>query len=171
MFFTSPNGVTHFLNGIDITSLETKKIACLGTGTASSLIKNNISPDFIGNDSVDEVGRKFRQLVKEDYVLFPGAQEGKRSIQKLLSSDQVINVSTYKTTLKQIELKERYTFILFTSPSNVRAFFNSGNNIHGSQLAIAIGESTNLELISQGVKPVIAKGYLEKDWLKATIKN
>ena len=92
-------------------------------------------------------------------------------MQKILQESQVIDLPIYETQLKDLVFQETFYSVVFTSPSNVRAFFNSGNTSSSFQKAIAIGKSTEMELLQNGVKPVLANSYLEEDWADAVISS
>ena len=143
----------------------------MGVGTANALKKFNIDSDFIGKNEIRRVAKEFAEIIGEEKVLFPGAKNGKRSVQKILQESQVIDLPIYETQLKDLIFQETFYSVAFTSPSNVRAFFNSGNTSSSFQKAIAIGKSTEMELLQNGVKPVLANSYLEEDWSDAAISS
>ena len=163
--------MVHFFEGTNKEEVRYKKTACLGISTASKLKEYQIEPDFVGTEDIIDVANYFINKIDQDFVLFPRAEVSKRSIQKRLNSNQVEDLIVYKTIEKDILLERIYDVILFTSPSNVRAFFNSGNTIGESQRAIAIGLSTKSELESFNVEAGLAISYLEKDWLEAVLST
>jgi uroporphyrinogen-III synthase len=85
-------------------------------------------------------------------VLFPGAEESLRSIQKGLSADtKVINIVVYETVLEDEVEGSGADVLVFTSPSNVDAYF-AENLLDPYQKVIAIGKSTGKKFEEMGVK-------------------
>ncbi|UTW64660.1 uroporphyrinogen-III synthase [bacterium SCSIO 12741] len=154
VFFNSPSAVRHAWNRIP----STTKIAALGEGTARELIKQGLTPQFIGSHPVEKAAAQFGQLVGEGKVLFPVTRIGKRTVQKALPADQVIEVGAYETLNRSCELPGDLDVIAFTSPSNVQSFFDQHEIPKGVQL-VAIGETTAEALRTKGYSARVAKGY------------
>ena len=109
--------------------------------------------DFIG-EGIDptEVAAGFALLANGKTVMFPSAENSVRSIQQGLSADtKVINLSVYETILEENPEPSGAEILVFTSPSNVEAYF-ANNLIHHDQKVIAIGKSTGKKLEEIQVK-------------------
>ncbi|GEM_PF-3864319 len=127
----------------------------------------NVSSSYTGSHEVERVAFEFVSLVGQEKVLFPGAADGRRNIQKKLPTNQVIDLPIYETKTINILLSDNYDVVVFTSPSNVLGYFNSGNKININQKAIAIGRSTKQELDNQGVDSILPWSYKELAWADA----
>jgi uroporphyrinogen-III synthase len=69
-----------------------------------------------------------------------------QSIQwQMVKRENVFNLEVYATLKHSIEISPDFEIIVFTSPSNVEAFFEK-NKLHPHQKAIAMGESTGKAL-------------------------
>jgi hydroxymethylbilane synthase len=88
-------------------------------------------------------------------VLFPRAQDSLLSIQKALKPDtKVIDLPIYETVIEE-DVDQTYAEILiFTSPSNVDAYFVD-NLLEPGQKVIAIGNSTAKKFEEMGVKCIL----------------
>jgi uroporphyrinogen-III synthase len=106
----------------------------------------------VGNDSA-EVAAEFAQLVTAgDTVMFPGAKESLRSIQQGLAADiKIIDLPIYETVLEDNVEASGAEVLVFTSPSNVDAYFVD-NLLDPYQKVIAIGKSTGRKFEEMGVK-------------------
>ena len=131
---------------------KNKKIAAFGNSTANYLKKNGFIPDFTGNGDPDSVSKDFLKTIKDDeIVFFPTSNISLGSVQKKLPNKNKVVKVTYNTIFKEIKLKQ-YDYLVFTSPSNVKAF-NTKNSV-GNKIAISIGPSTSKALRSAAVSSV-----------------
>ena len=123
----------------------------MGSGTAKTLAEYGMQPDFEGSGSPTEVARSFADRLGDGQtVLFPGAKESLRSIQKALgNSIRVVDLAVYATREMGEPLKMEPDVLVLTSPSNVRSFLK-GNTLQSHQRVVAIGPSTLQELKSNG---------------------
>lgn len=79
--------------------------------------------------------------MKLESVLFPISEISNKTIQKKLSKTQFFNLVCYSTKHKQnIQLIEE-DILFFTSPSNVKAYFNNFKLLP-HQKAFGIGKTT-----------------------------
>ena len=107
--------------------------------------------DFIGqNTDTKLVGKQFASLVGSAKVLFPIAKESMQSIQQQFTKN-TINLPVYETLKKPIEVDSSTNILVFTSPSNVEAFFEK-NKWQEHYKAVAMGEATEHALYRKGVK-------------------
>ena len=131
---------------------KNKKIAAFGNSTANYLKKNGFIPDFTGNGDPDSVSKDFLKTINDDeIVFFPSSNISLGSVQKKLPNKNKVVKVTYNTIFKEIKLKQ-YDYLVFTSPSNVKAF-NTKNTV-GNKIAISIGPSTSKALRSAAVSSV-----------------
>ena len=151
LFFSSKNAVKFFFQHKP--QIENTKIGCVGKATADELRKFGKRADFIGN-SVDTklIGKQFAATVGKGTVLFPQAKESMRSIQQAFTNPkQTIDIAVYETIKNNVEVIPDFEIAVFTSPSNVQAFFEK-NKITAEQKIIAMGDATAAMLKKQGVK-------------------
>ena len=145
VFFSSKHAVRYFFN--QDPKLENVKFGCIGTSTSAELRAFGKRADFIGQSTdIKLVGKQFSSKVGNSRVLFPIARGSMQSIQwQMVKRDNVINLEVYATLKHSIEISPDYEVIIFTSPSNVEAYFEK-NTIHPHQKIIAMGESTGKAL-------------------------
>lgn len=133
-----------------------KKIAAYGKSTASYLYKNGLNVDFTGQGSPHEIAEAFKiKLKSNEIAFFPSSNRTIGTVQSLLNKKNKIVISTYNTKLIQVSV-ELNDFYVFTSPSNVEAFFKT-NSFKNSK-AISIGPSTTKTLKDFGVT-VVTEAY------------
>lgn len=142
VFFSSRNAVAYFLKLNPIFSKKTK-FGVVGSGSAEALRNEGIVPHFIGQTAdTKEIAREFAELVKGQSVLFPRAKDSLQSIQKGLDeSTHIIDLPIYETVILDRVEPSYADILIFTSPSNVDAYFEENLMEQGQQI-IAIGEST-----------------------------
>ncbi len=154
IFFNSKNAIEHFFN-LKPFILKKTKIAVLGRGSESTLRKFGRVADFSGDDlgiSTDEIAQEFAKLVDGQTVLIPRAKGSLQSIQKALTADtKVIDMPIYETVLDEKVDKSNAEVLIFTSPSNVEAYFKE-NLAEPDQKIICIGYSTAKLIEEMGLK-------------------
>lgn len=145
VFFSSKHAVRYFMG--QNPQLDNVKFGCIGTSTSAELRSFGKRADFIGQSTdIKLVGKQFSSKVGNSRVLFPIARGSMQSIQwQMVKRDNVINLEVYATLKHSIEISPEYEIIIFTSPSNVEAYFEK-NTLHSHQKAIAMGESTGKAL-------------------------
>jgi len=163
VFFSSPNAVKFFLKKVEEAKLSKLKIAVLGSGTLEKLKKYNLNPHFIGNNAnTIEIAKTFSKLLSEnDTVLIPESDISLQKISKTLSKvskAKIEIIKVYKTILKKISVDNSYNILIFTSPSNVEAYFSS-NKITASSQIISIGNSTSKKLSKYTNNKVLTAKY------------
>ena len=83
--------------------------------------------------------------------MFPRAQDSLLSIQKSLPEDtKVIDLPIYETVIEDDIDQTHADVLIFTSPSNVDAYF-ANNLLDPGQQVIAIGSSTGKKFEEMGV--------------------
>lgn len=153
IFFNSKNAIEHFFK-LEPVLLKKTKIAVLGRGSESTLRKFGRTADFSGDDlgiSTEEIAQKFAEIVEGQTVLIPRAKDSLQSIQKALKeSTQVIDMPIYETVLEEQVDKTNAEVLIFTSPSNVEAYFKE-NLADPDQKIICIGYSTAKVIADMGL--------------------
>ena len=152
IFFTSKNAVEYFFN-LGPQFPKKIKFGVMGAGSEDMLRRNGHFADFVGegNDTAD-VASDFAKLANGMHVLFPGADNPMRSIQQGLSAEtKIIDLPVYETVLEEEVEPSGAEVMVFTSPSNVEAYF-ADNLLEPGQKVIAIGKSTGKKFDEMGVK-------------------
>ncbi len=97
-------------------------------------------------------------LLSTDFVWFPGAADGNRTVQEVLPHDAYLDIPIYYTQPSPGVVFDPHDLILFTSPSNVEGYLMN-NQILPNQKILAIGKTTAAKLQSQGYEAQIAVGF------------
>jgi hydroxymethylbilane synthase len=151
IFFSSRNGVEYFFKLKPALSKRIK-FGVVGRGSEDALRRQGHLAGFVGESGdIKEVAEDFAALVKGLTVMFPRAQDSLLSIQKSLSADtKIVDLPIYETVIVD-ELDQTHADVLiFTSPSNVDAYF-ADNLLDPGQQVIAIGNSTGKKFDEMGV--------------------
>jgi hydroxymethylbilane synthase len=153
VFFSSKHAVKFFLN--QKPALQNVKFGCVGSSTAQELRAFGYRADFIGQGTDTKlIGKQFSSKVGHAKVLFPIAKDSLQTIQmQMVKRDNAINLPVYHTLKHSLEVDDSYTVLVFTSPSNVDAFFEK-NKISPSQKIVAMGDATANALLKKKVKDV-----------------
>lgn len=151
IFFSSKHAVKFFFR--QKPKLGKVKIGCVGKATAQELRNFGQRADFIGQSTDTKmIGKQFSSLVGKAKVLFPMAKESMQSIQhQLVSKDSAINLPVYQTLKHPTVVDASTHIVVFTSPSNVEAFFEK-NKWNQSCKAVAMGDATAATLAKKGVR-------------------
>ena len=152
IFFSSKNAVEYFFQ-LDPVLPKHVKFGVMGAGSEEMLRRKGHFTDYVGESGdTAEVAEGFAELVKGATVLFPGAEDSLRSIQKGLSPDtKIIDLPVYETVLVDEVETSSADVLVFTSPSNVDAYFTE-NLLDPYQKVVAIGKSTGKKFDEMGVK-------------------
>lgn len=171
IFFSSRNAIKFFFEQ-EPTIHPGTRFAVFGKGSAETLGKYGRNADFVGsgNDST-AIARKFVSLVDGEIVLFPQAIESLQTVQRWLPFNNIArNLFVYKTELRTDVSLPDVEILVFTSPSNVKAFFGF-QTIKMFQKVIAIGTSTALALKSKGVRNIyLPREFHEESILQAILE-
>jgi hydroxymethylbilane synthase len=153
LFFSSKNAVEYFFQ-LNPQLPKDVKFGVVGAGSEEMLRRKGYFANYVGvgNDTT-EIAEEFAKLVNAgDVVMFPGAKESLRSIQKGLSPEvKIIDLPIYETVLEDDVEASGAEVLVFTSPSNVDAYFID-NLLDPYQKVIAIGKSTGKKFEEMGVK-------------------
>jgi hydroxymethylbilane synthase len=152
IFFTSKNAVEYFFE-LKPQLPKKVKFGVMGSGSEDMLRRNGHFADYVG-ESTDtaEVAHEFAALANGTTVLFPGAENPMRSIHQGLSTEtKIIDLPVYETVLEERVEGSGADVLVFTSPSNVEAYFTD-NLLDIGQQVIAIGKSTGSKLDELNIK-------------------
>jgi len=160
IFFSSKHAVKYFFSQHPV--LGKQKFACVGKATAETLRRFGKRADFIGYSTDTKLtGKQFAARAGDGTVLFPQAKGSLRSVQNgFVSEKQVVNLVVYETLKRNEEEIPLTDIILFTSPSNVDAYFEK-NKVLPSQKIIAMGEATASGLKKYGVHKAVLPDTFE----------
>jgi len=154
IFFNSKNAIEYFFK-LDPQLPKKTKFGVIGRGSEDMLRQFGKLPHFNGEDEgVDtaDIAEEFAAIANGTTVLFPGAKDSLRTIQKALSSrTKIIDLPVYETVMDEEVAKSFADVLIFTSPSNVEAYFTD-NLLDPDQRVICIGKSTGKKFAGLGVK-------------------
>ena len=152
IFFSSKNAVDYFFRLEPALPIGVK-FGVMGAGSEEMLRLQGHFANFTGSggDTAD-VADEFAKLTNGGTILFPGAEDSLKSIQKGLSdTTKIIDLPIYETVLEDDVEASGADVLVFTSPSNVDAYFVN-NLLDPYQKVIAIGKSTGKKFDEMGVK-------------------
>lgn len=157
LFFGSKNAIDHFF-ALNPLLMKKTKIAVLGQGSEQTLRKYNRVADFSGDNigiRPEEFADEFAKVANGTKVVIPSAKYSLGTIQKALSPDtNVVNIPVYETVQIEDVDKTNADVLIFTSPSNVEAYFKE-NLLTPGQKIISIGISTGKKLDEMGLDYVL----------------
>ncbi len=151
IFFTSKNSVRFFFKQ-DI-NLNNRKVGCVGKATHRELTKYVSRIDFIGDSvNINDIGKSFVKKVNDGTCLFPVSNISKRTIQKYFPNQEKTHDLIVYNTIKKNDFKDpKADVLIFTSPSNVKAYFSKVKLKEGQSI-VSIGPTTEKELKKFGVQ-------------------
>ena len=145
IFFSSKHAVKFFFQ--QQPKIEKVKFGCISKQTAMELRQFNQRADFIGQSTDTKlIGKQFSSLVGNAKILFPIAKESMQSVQnQIVKKENAINLPVYQTLKHAVIIDKDTNILVFTSPSNVDAFFEK-NKWESHYKAIAMGDATGKAL-------------------------
>lgn len=155
IFFTSKNAIDYFFaqqpnlpGGV--------KYGVIGNASANHLLKYDLRADFTGKGvNLVHIAKEFREVLQNESVLFPQAIDSYQTIQKQLAfTNTCYNLYVYKTSIRTDFDLPFSDILVFTSPSNVIAYYNK-YKVDPRQVVIAIGPSTKHKLHEYNVMDVL----------------
>jgi len=153
VFFGSKNGIENFFKLEPRLSKRTK-FAVIGRGSEEMLRQFGHAPEFSGERlgiNMEEIAEEFAKIARGTTVLIPRAKDSLETIQKSLTADtKVINLPVYQTRIDTNVSKSNADVLIFTSPSNVEAYFVD-NLVDPGQQIICIGRSTGRKIEELGL--------------------
>ena len=154
IFFSSKNGIESFFS-LKPELNKKVKFGVLGRASEEMLRRFGYIPDFNGEeDGIDtvDIAKEFAKIANGTTVLFPGAKDSLRTIQQgLNASTKVIDLPVYETEMDENCSPSAAEVLIFTSPSNVDAYF-ANNLLEIGQQVICIGKSTGKKFDEMNVK-------------------
>jgi hydroxymethylbilane synthase len=172
IFFSSKNSIINFFAQRPVLKSGVK-FGVMSDVSAECLFEFNQKADFIGKGvNVTQIAKDFAGYIKDDTVLFPQAIDSLQTIQKQLSFTNIChNLFVYKTSLRTDFTLPTADLLAFTSPSNVKAYFEKYKPVKGQKI-VAIGSTTADKLRDYGIKNVGMPGsFDETGLLKAIIEQ
>lgn len=165
IFFSSKNAIKYFFSQSPELHAQIK-FGVMSKVSADYLLKFGKTAEFIGQGiDLATIAKDFKKTIKDESVLFPQAIDSLKSIQKHLSFiNTCYNLFVYKTTIRSDFTIPRVDVLIFTSPSNVNAYFNK-YTLEPGQKVIAIGTSTKQKLSEYGVRDVLMPDKFSEDAL------
>ena len=150
IFFSSKHAVKYFFS--QKPNIGTVKIGCVGKGTADELRSYGYRAQFIGQSTDTKlIGKQFASLAGNAKVLFPVAKESLKSIQNQFArKENAIDLPVYATIKHSVEISADTDIIVFSSPSNVEAYFEK-NKLAAHQKAVAMGDATANALVKRKI--------------------
>lgn len=156
VFFSSRNGIEHFFKLKPVFN-ENTKFAVVGRGSEETL-KKYATASYTGEEEgIDmvQVGKEFAKVAQGKKVLFPSAIGSLQTIKKQLTADiQVVDLPIYETVAIDNPIKSEAEVLIFTSPSNAKAYF-AKHALSARQRVISIGYSTGAVLQELGIAYVL----------------
>lgn len=153
VFFASKNGIENFFKLEPRLSKRTK-FAVIGRGSEEMLRQFGYAPEFSGERlgiNMEEIAGEFAKIADGTTVLIPRAKDSLETIQKSLTADtKVINLPVYQTRIDTNVSKSNADVLIFTSPSNVEAYFVD-NLVDPGQQIVCIGRSTGRKIEELGL--------------------
>ncbi|WP_026898873.1 hydroxymethylbilane synthase [Daejeonella oryzae] len=157
IFFSSKNAIEYFFQ-LNPNLGKKVKFGVLGRASEDMLRRFGKTAAFNGeNEGIDtsDIAESFAALANGSHILFPGAKESLRTVQKALSAEtKIIDLPVYETVLEEDVPASLAEVLIFTSPSNVEAYF-ADNLLEPGQKVICIGNSTGKKFDEMGVKYIL----------------
>lgn len=154
VFFSSKNGIENFFRLKPRLSKHVQ-YAVVGRGSEETLRSYGITPAFTGEAEgieMEKVGDAFAQVAAGSTVLFPRAKGSLQTIQSRLTPDtRIIDLPVYETRIDENVERSAADVLIFTSPTNVEAYFKD-NLVEPGQQIISIGNSTGRKLEEMGLQ-------------------
>ena len=152
VFFSSIRSAK-FLSESKKIKLDNYRIACAGPQTALKLSEMGLKVDFIGSNASNPklVSEQFSAWLGARKVFIPSSNRSLRSIEESIPNDQIQRAIVYETLLLPLKIFST-DVLVFTSPSNVHAYFIE-NDILEDSIVIAWGHSTKKALLDYGCQP------------------
>ncbi len=149
VFFSSIRSAK-FLSESKKINLDNYSIACAGSQTALKLNEMGLKPDFIASNASNpkHVSEEFSTWLGARKVFIPSSNRSLRSIEESISAEQIKRAILYETLLLPLQVVS-IDILVFTSPSNVHAYFIN-NEILEHSIVIAWGHSTKRALLGYG---------------------
>ena len=157
IFFSSKNAIEYFFQ-LDPQLSKKIKFGVLGRASEDTLRRFGKAAAFNGeSEGIDtsDIAETFAVMANGLNVLFPGAKESMRTVQKSMSAEtKIIDLPVYETVMEENIASSQAEILIFTSPSNVEAYF-ADNLLQPGQKIICIGNSTGKIFDDMGLKYIL----------------
>lgn len=168
LVFTSSIGIKVFFDYLKEKRMDYRKIshlrfACIGTGTAKTLLEYGFTADFIPSEyTAGVLGKELSaELNRNDKALVLRAKNGSEELTTIFDKAGIkySDVKIYDTKAKKKRIACDTDYITFASASGVTAFFENGGTLSQAK-PVCIGGITAEELKKYSdIKPLIAKKH------------
>jgi uroporphyrinogen-III synthase len=166
VFFSSKQAVRAFFKQ-EKTHTQLR-YAAVGEGTAE-VLRAFAPVSFVGQSTdTEKVALAFAQQLGQELVLFPSSNISERTIQKAIPAVQVLEVTCY-TTLETPIAVGHPDVLVFSSPSNVRAFFSANTLLYHQQI-IAFGPTTAKQVAAYSSHSVQVLNIVDSNSILEAIK-
>ncbi|MCL4151316.1 UNVERIFIED_CONTAM: hypothetical protein GTU68_067001, partial [Idotea baltica] len=142
LFFSSPRAAQFFFDKYNANDIAHLKIAAIGPGTESALLKLGVEAEFCGEkNNTEKVAHDFLKVSEGMQVLFPQAKNSLQSIQKAIGDKiKATSISIYQNEPKKIVVPNDFDCYACTSPLNAKVVLE--NESKENKRWIAIGSQT-----------------------------
>lgn len=150
IFFSSPSGVRLFFGRF--APNEDTRIAVLGEGTASALEETDYQAAFVPDtpDVISSIKAFVCEVNDTETVLYPRSTESLLRLHDVLMPPQLVDWPFYTTSPNPPGHPVYDDYLVFTSPSNAKAYLQS-QRIRSGQRIVAIGHSTAAAIMEKGI--------------------
>mgnify|MGYP001359906255 CR=1 FL=1 len=163
--FTSPNAVKAIFEDPEHKTKVFKQVFCVGEKTAQLLKTYTIDVHTVCLNAVDLAKALIQTVNKSDLITFFCGNLRRDELPDLLRDHEieVQEIEVYTTTLVGANLNTTFDAVLFFSPSAVKSYVASGNNLN--TIAFCIGTTTavaaimELENVYVAERPTVASVF------------
>jgi len=150
VFFTSPRSFDFYVSQEKIN--EDIALACIGHSTQKHVESFGYITAFVGSQSNKPkvVAEEFKSWLGQRKVLFPISNISNQTIQAVLPNNQFHEIVVYKTLLLDKKLDLQPDVLIFTSPSNAKAYLKN-QEIDSQKKVACFGQTTGDFLISKKI--------------------
>lgn len=152
VFFTSKNSVEYFFRSKPSLGSNTR-FGVIGRGSEEKLRQYGRVPSFSGEEhgiDMEAVAQAFARIADGQTVLIPRAQDTLGTMRSFLTpATKVLDIPVYATEAVAEVAPSTAAILIFTSPSNVRAYF-AKNTLTSDQQIICIGHASGKEVQALG---------------------
>lgn len=142
VFFYSKNGIRYFFDRYAYNPRT--RFGVMGSASASYFKElNGSQADLIGGSSAEQIADQLNDMCGDKELLFAKAKQSLSSIEKILEEKHgklSDHIHVYDNSVKEDFDIDSCDILVFTSPMNVRAYFNKYD--YKQEVLFSIGERT-----------------------------
>ena len=157
IFFNSKNAIDYFFQ-LKPELPSPIKLGVIGRGSEDALRRHGKTPDFSGERKgidIVNIANEFAEIAKNTSVLFPQAKDSLRTVQRALFPEtKIIELPIYETIMEKHVKEAEADVLIFTSPSNVEAYF-SKHLLQPNQKVICLGKSSGEKAQEMGTSSTL----------------